>query len=324
MHSNSLNNQSHESTVNSVSLGAITANVDSPAPSKPTTLDNSSHILSKNNSAIPRVSDFVSNQEDNTMADITNYDFCKLHMDHADIRREGSEHTGDIRREGAEHASNIRREAASYASDIRREGAEHTNEIVKEGLKSECSLRGDIKDARYDVVTRVESVADRLASDINTTSDAIRDRVHEVSRDTIDLRAQVTALGITVKENATITALQTEKAVLQNTIEGQKNTQYLSDKIAVENEKTRDLINELKSTDLNRYLIERNTELVEERQYGRHWRHQADQNQFAGQWAALQSQVQAFASQLQETRQGMVNFGTMAGVGQTSTSNNVR
>jgi hypothetical protein len=43
-----------------------------------------------------------------------------------------------------------------------------------------------------------------------------------------------------------------------------------------------------------------------------------------GQFAAISSQLQAFQSQLQETRQGMVNFGTMAGVGQTSTSNNVR
>jgi len=40
--------------------------------------------------------------------------------------------------------------------------------------------------------------------------------------------------------------------------------------------------------------------------------------------AALQNQMQNFNSQLSETRQGMVNFGTMAGVGQTSTNNNVR
>jgi hypothetical protein len=83
---------------------------------------------------------------------------------------------------------------------------------------------------------------------------------------------------------------------------------------------TRRLINELKYGDLNRALIERNAELVEERHYARHWRNGFDQSQFA----AISNQLQAFQSQLQETRQGMVNFGTMAGVGQSSTSNNVR
>lgn len=227
------------------------------------------------------------------MADITNSDLMNLYRDH---------------------------------SDIRREGAEHTNEIVKEQIKGTCELRGDVKDARYDVNTKVDMAADRLQNSFTDSTDTIKDRLFAVSRDTMDLRAQVTGLGITVRDNAAITALQTEKAVLQNTIEGQKNTQYLSDKIASENEKTRDLIQELKNTDLNRYLIERNAELVEEKHYGRHWRHAADQNQFAGQWATIQSQLQAFASQLQETRQGLVNFGTMAGNAgqQTSTSNNVR
>jgi hypothetical protein len=71
-------------------------------------------------------------------------------------------------------------------------------------------------------------------------------------------------------------------------------------------------------------LVERNTALVECEADRRHWRHNAEMSQYQNQWAALQNQIQAFASQLQETRQGMVNFGTMAGVGQTSTSNNVQ
>ena len=78
-------------------------------------------------------------------------------------------------------------------------------------------------------------------------------------------------------------------------------------------------MNELNSNDLNRMLIERNAEIVEERHAARHWRGNFDQSQFA----ALNNQLQTFGSQLQETRQGMVNFGTMAGVGQTSSSNNV-
>ena len=47
----------------------------------------------------------------------------------------------------------------------------------------------------------------------------------------------------------------------KNTIEGQKNTSYLSDKIGLEGDRTRSLINELQTQDLNRRLIERNTEI---------------------------------------------------------------
>lgn len=198
-------------------------------------------------------------------------------------------------------------------SDIRREAAEHTNEIVREGMK------GD-----YSTASRVEANADRVVASVNANAMSAADRFFQVGRDTSDLQAQVTALFTTVKETAALTASQNENSVLKNTIEGQKNTQYLADKVGGEGEKTRALINELKYSDLNRQLIERNSALVEEREGGKHWRHLADHNQSQGQWAAVQSQLQAFQSQLQETRQGMVNFGTMAGVGQTSTSNNVR
>ena len=39
--------------------------------------------------------------------------------------------------------------------------------------------------------------------------------------------------------------------------------------------------------------------------------------------ANLASQIQNIGSQVSETRQGMVNFGTMAGVGQTSSNTKV-
>lgn len=193
-------------------------------------------------------------------------------------------------------------------SDIRREAAEHTNEIVKEGLKESFNIRGDVKDARYAVSDRVDDAKDTLINQFVT-----------VARDTADLRAQVVQTISEVRLAGEKTAKDNEIAVLKNTIEGQKNTQFLSEKITTDGEKTRALINELKYGDLNRMLIERNSELVEERGHGRYWHGRAEQNQ----WASLQTQLQAFGSQIQETRQGMVNFGTMAGVGQTSSSNNV-
>lgn len=208
-------------------------------------------------------------------------------------------------------------------SDIRKEAVDHTNEIVRENLKGDFNTASAIKDARYDLASTVENVADRLQNSIVNQGNSIADRFYSIGRDTSDLRAQVTQVLSEVKLTAASVAKDNEIAVLKNTIEGQKNTTYLSDKISNDGEKTRGLINELKYGDLNRMLIERQSELAaccgcERRGFGR------DDGQIATQLAVLQNQVQAFASQLSETRQGMVNFGTMAGVGQTSTANNVR
>ena len=223
----------------------------------------------------------------------------------------------------------------SEHADIRREGAEHEARVLQETMKGFDRVNADVirtawqnsdatKDARYDINSSIATATADLSRQVDAIDDTLTAAITQVSRDTMDLRSQVSSLGTTVRDNAQLGALQTEKAVLQNTIEGQKNTQYLSDKIGAENERTRALINDLKYHDLNRGLVERNTEIVELEADRRHWRHRADQNQYQGQWAQLQSQIQAFQSQLQETRQGMVNFGTMAGVGQSSTSNAVR
>ena len=85
-------------------------------------------------------------------------------------------------------------------------------------------------------------------------------------------------------------------------------------------ELTRGLINNLKTDELNRLLIERNTDV-------NHFRHgywDALGTASNAQFASVASQLNSFQSQLAETRQGMVNFGTMAGVGQSSTNNQVR
>lgn len=266
------------------------------------------------------------------MAEVDTY---ALASQHADIRREAAEHTSEIRYDVATRAGDIRREVAGgidktgdliaatssdirfeqqrQANDLSRQMGYDTNEIVKEGLKANAVTDGAIKDSRYELSSRIENAADR--SDRNFSQ--VADRFFTVARDTADLRAQVIQAIDTTK-------MATELNALKGIIEGQKNTQYLSDKIGFEGDKTRALISDLKYHDLNRGLIERNAELVEERAYGRHWRDYAGQNQYAAQFAQLQSQMQNFNSQLADTRQGMVNFGTMAGVGQTSTANNVR
>lgn len=246
---------------------------------------------------------------------------------HGDIRREiadsacelGNQH-GDIRREISAAACTL----GNQNGDLRREGAEHTNEIVKEGLKESFNIRGDIKDTRYDLSQRIESSTDRVTDQGTKYYIADQAQQCETARDLATLKMMTDAQTQRMFSELRGVAGQATSAV---NLEGQRTAlgfALLSKDVVADGQKTRDLINDMKYHDLNRTLVERHTELLGERDCHRHWKHAADQSQYQGQWAALQSQIQAFASQLQETRQGMVNFGTMAGVGQTSTSNNVR
>jgi SHS2 domain-containing protein len=249
---------------------------------------------------------------------------------------------GDARQEQAENFGHTRRDVQGVAkdlavqigegfcdtdskvlgtgSDIRREAVEHKADVrqavYQEGQENVMA----VKDARYDLATRITNVGDRIVDRVEETKDTLSDRFFTVGRDLMDLRQGQVTLSKDVELNA-----------LKVQLDAKENTKYLSDKIAADGEKTRLLINDLKYHDLSRGLVERNTELVnceqERRFYKDKWydgKWDTYQAQFAGQWAQLQSQIQAFQSQLQETRQGMVNFGTMAGVGQSSTSNNVR
>jgi len=242
-------------------------------------------------------------------------EFCEVRAGQGDIRREQAVGFGDTRYNIAERTGDIRREQAL--------GFSNTGDLImtegQEGIMA-------TKDARADVADRISTASDRSTDRIMELRGLVGERFYTVGRDLSDLRQGQATLARDVELHA-----------LKGVIEGQKNTQYLADKVGFENEKTRDLINDLKYHDLNRSLVERNTELVNcEQDRGRYrdsyWdaRWDQNQNQFGAQFAALQNQLQSlnqnFNSQLAETRQGMVNFGTMAGNAgqQSSTSNNVR
>lgn len=194
-------------------------------------------------------------------------------------------------------------------SDIRREAIENKSDIVKEGLKGDFATQGAIN-----------GLERATSQQIDAFEDVVNAQFMTVARDTQDIRAQVISAQQAMVTGFLGAAKDAEINALKTQVELAKQSTYLSDKIDGQAEKTRELINELKYGDLNRALIERNAALVEEIGERRHWHRHFDQ----GQWQNLNSQLQAFQSQLQETRQGMVNFGTMAGVGQSSTSNNVR
>lgn len=231
---------------------------------------------------------------------------------------------GETKYKVSEVASDIRAEQAmgfdkngdaifSTSGDTRRELQDTKYDLAKTVLQEGQDNMIATKDARFEVSSRLGAEADRIVDRVTEGTRDLKDRFFTVGRDLADLRQGQATLAKDIELNA-----------LKTQIEGQKNTQYLADKIVADGEKTRGLINDLKYHDLNRALVERQAELVaceNDRRDG--WR-RADQVQYGSQWAQLQSQVQAFQSQLQETRQGMVNFGTMAGVGQSSTSNNVR
>ena len=194
-------------------------------------------------------------------------------------------------------------------SDIRREAIENKNEVVKEGIKGDFSTQ-----------TLLNGVERATSQQLDAVEDVTNAHFMTVARDTQDIRAQIISAQQAMVTGFLGAAKDAEINALKTQVELAKQSTYLSDKIDGQAEKTRELINRLQDDDLNRRLIERNTELVASLDDGRHWRRHYEN----GQWNALSSQLNAFQSQLQETRQGMVNFGTMAGVGQTSTSNNVR
>jgi len=238
-------------------------------------------------------------------------DTSTLQGEHADIRREQAVGFGDTRYNVSERAGDIRREVAA--------GFDKTGDLLmtegQEGIMA-------TKDARFDLADRITNSGDRVTDRLMEVRGLIGERFYTVGRDLSDLRQGQATLAKDVELNA-----------LKGQLDAAKNTTYLSDKISADGDKTRALINDLKYHDLNRGLVERNTALINCEQDRRHYHDRWDdarfgqiQAGFQGQWAQLQSQIQAFQSQLQETRQGMVNFGTMTGQAgqQSSTSNNVR
>lgn len=238
----------------------------------------------------------------------------------ADLRQENARNFADARYASAQEAADIRQEATRNFADGRYASAQETTNIITEGLKGNFETIKGIKDNRFDLSSDINVNADRLSDRISEGNRQLTDRFFDVGRDLSELRQGQATISKDIELNG-----------LKGMLEGQKNTQYLSDKITIDGEKTRALLNDQKYHDLSRGLVERNTEIVNCDQDRRYLRDRVDdgrwnqvQAQFAAQYAQLQNQVQAFQSQLQETRQGMVNFGSMSDVGQSSTSNNVK
>ena len=225
---------------------------------------------------------------------------------------------------------------------IRRDVAVGTTEILKEGLKTEANIirdanlsayntRGDIKDSRFDTASRINEATAGISRQVDAIDDTLTAQLVTISRESADNRAQIMALGYQVRDGNNALGKDVELNSLKGMLDAQKNTTYLSDKISLDGEKTRALISDLQFNDLNRSLVERGAALVALESDNRHWGHRLDDVRWGGhrdffgsQISQLSSMMQNVNSQISETRQGMTNFGTMAGVGQSSTANSVR
>jgi len=253
-----------------------------------------------------------------------------LAAQHSDIRREGSVERGEIRYDVATKAAENRYDTAIGQSDIRREQAVGVGEVKYAISASSEDTNRDVLTSGFNTNVKVDEAADKIQQRAADFFIAEQARDFDMGRDLADIKVQVamgtqkTAADIAIASERAVgaTALaqaQTGKEILESKYD-------LSRQIGIENEKTRDLINSLKNDELNRILIERNTDLT-------HCRHDywgARDGLFNSQFAALSSQVNsqlnALNSQVAETRQGLVNFGSMNGNAgqQSSTSNQVR
>ena len=251
-----------------------------------------------------------------------------LSAQHSDIRREGSVERGEIRYDVASKAADIRYTNAIGQSDIRREQASGFGEVRYDIAGSAAATRTENATGQGEIRNQISAVTDIINSDIKDTGWKVNEKVgyeaDRISKEQTDffIAGQQRSFDTSV-ELARVAATQIAGfADIADRVVTSAEINALKTQLTVkeDGELTRGLINNLKNDELNRMLIERNTDV-------NHFRHgywDAVGGVNNTQFAAVTAQLNAFQSQLQETRQGMVNFGTMAGVRQDSTSNNVR
>lgn len=289
------------------------------------------HLATVNNSdkaSIERVQ--VASKKEIIMADIVTgtvtgqLDNSALHQDHADIRRENAQSEAHVRRDVHATSSDARREAAEIGSDIRRETAKEASDVIDV-----------VKTAGWANADRTGTEADRIVQQDTAYFIAGQQYAFQNAAATAALKAstdlQFASLLNSISTQGALgqaaTALEGAKTAAAVALAGEKQAAaaalaqaLIGQQIVQDGASTRALINELKMEQLNRELIERNSALVEARCDARHWQGGYNNSQFA----AVTSQLNAFQSQLQEVRQGTVNFGTMSGnAGRNTSTNNI-
>lgn len=222
---------------------------------------------------------------------------------------------GDIKFKIAQAEAQIRRDLAGESAYMRRDIAKDTAEV-----------NSNVKDAAWNVTGHVVNSTDRITDQDTAYYISAQNQAYQTATAlaalTAGTNAQFAATQAAIELQGAVGQAATALAAAQNASASQLASALLGQQILQDGEKTRTLVNQLNTESLNRKLIEQNAALVESRGDARGLERSFNQSQFQ----LVSSQMQNFQSQLQETRQGLVNFGTMAaGAGtQTSTSNNVR
>lgn len=281
-----------------------------------------------------------------------------------DLRREVAKESNDIIKEGLKESFNIRGdvqdsrfETAKATNEIVKEGLKESFNTRGDVKDARYDLSSRITDGINHVTDSTGANFDRLDKQASDFFIAGQQYAFNAARDVAALKSSTdagfqkvasdiftqgaltaSAANLEAAKNAAAAQLEAAKNTAAIQLELAKNATAaalgqaaISRDIVADGEKTRALLNDHKYHDLNRHLIERESALVEMASENRHWHHRYDdarwagnRDQFAAQFAALQSTMQNFNSQLSETRQGMTNFGSMVGVGQSSTANSVR
>ncbi len=291
------------------------------------------------------------------MAELMQNDLYNLYTGHSDIRRDIAKESSDVMRHTSDDTKDINRDVNTGFSDARYENAINaakTDRDVNKGfsdVRYEAAMgidriNGDIKATGWSVADRVGAETDRVMAASNAQFIATLDREYDMGRDLATLKADADAAALRsiadvslVSERAvnaatlagerasTAAILASEKLAAASAIASERNLAAItvgqaniSREISNDGNATRALINQLKFDTLNRELVERNSSLVAHH----HDHHGLHRDLLGHQFAGLTSQMQNFQSQLQDTKQSINNFGTMAGSGQSSTSNNVR
>lgn len=261
-------------------------------------------------------------------------DLSDLHLDHAAIRSDVNQGHAEIRAEGFSQAADIRHDVLQGMADGRYAGALHAGDIRREIADSACNINSNVKEGTWKTIDRIENAADRAGDGFDrvTNQDTqyfIAGQQHDFENATalaalkasMDMAFARTQADIQLsgEKTAAAAALASEKVAAAVAL-GQANMER---RLHDDGDTTRALINDLKMQELNRKLSERHTEIVEEKSNA-HWN--VLQSNINAMQYQLTQQINTLNSQMNETRQGLVNFGYMSGGAgqQTSTSNNVR
>lgn len=231
----------------------------------------------------------------------------------ADVRQDVAKAEADIRHGVAKSEADIRYDIAKSESDIRQEIAAAESELKGLTVAVEGELKADIKESQYELVKENFKMADRVRDQATQYYIATNDKLAAQAASLAGLRA---AQDVNFNKVASDAIHSAERVLLGQELQAEK----LAYKMLLDGDKTRDLLNTLNGADLNRQLIEAKNQIADLRSSRHHCEDRLNQTQFQ----SLASQLQMFQSDLQSTKQGMINLGTMTGTSQTSNPTNIR